>query len=159
MLSRSASDTLLRLARGFPIVALTGPRQSGKTTLARAAFPDKPYVSLENPDEREFAEQDPRRFLARFSHGAVFDEAQRCPALFSWLQGVVDERGRMGDFVLTGSAQFDLFAGVTQSLAGRVELLPLSAGEMRQSKELLLNKVSNLAIGMTNGIIPLAMKL
>ena len=135
MLPRVASDTLLRLARGFPVVALTGPRQSGKTTLARASFPGKPYVSLENPDEREFAEQDPRRFLARFPEGAILDEIQRCPALFSWLQGVVDERQCMGDFVLTGSAQFDLFAGVTQSLAGRVgrvELLPLSATEMTQ---------------------------
>jgi predicted AAA+ superfamily ATPase len=133
MLFRTASDALQRLARGFPILALTGPRQSGKTTLARACFPDKPYVSLENPDEREFADQDPRRFLARFSEGAVLDEIQRCPGLFSWLQGVVDERKRRGDFILTGSSQFDLIAGVTQSLAGRVgrvELLPLSAKEM-----------------------------
>ena len=125
----------MRLARGFPILALTGPRQSGKTTLARAIFSSKPYISLENPDEREFADQDPRRFLSRFPDGAVLDEVQRCPALFSWLQGAVDERKRMGDFILTGSAQFDLIAGVTQSLAGRVgrvELLPLSSVEMQQ---------------------------
>ena len=107
MLARIASSTLLRLARGFPVLALTGPRQSGKTTLARAVFPDKPYVSLENLDEREFAQQDPRRFLARFPDGAILDEVQRCPSLFSWLQGIVDERRVMGDFVLTGSAQFD----------------------------------------------------
>lgn len=135
MLPRVASETLLRLARGFPVLALTGPRQSGKTTLARAVFPDKPYVSLENLDEREFAQQDPRRFLARFPDGAILDEVQRCPSLFSWLQGVVDERKIMGDFVLTGSAQFDLIAGVSQSLAGRVgrvELLPLSLKEMHQ---------------------------
>lgn len=135
MLGRIASDTLLRLARGFPILALTGPRQSGKTTLARAVFPNKPYVSLENLDEREFAEQDPRRFLSRFPDGAILDEVQRCPALFSWLQGVVDERKIMGHFILTGSAQFDLIAGVSQSLAGRVGrvvLLPLSVKEMRQ---------------------------
>ena len=135
MLARIASSTLLRLARGFPVLALTGPRQSGKTTLARAVFPDKPYVSLENLDEREFAQQDPRRFLARFPDGAILDEVQRCPSLFSWLQGIVDERKVMGDFVLTGSAQFDLIAGVSQSLAGRVgrvELLPLSIGELRQ---------------------------
>ncbi len=135
MLARIASSTLLRLARGFPVLALTGPRQSGKTTLARAVFPDKPYVSLENLDEREFAQQDPRRFLARFPDGAILDEVQRCPSLFSWLQGIVDERRVMGDFVLTGSAQFDLIAGVSQSLAGRVgrvELLPLSIGELRQ---------------------------
>ena len=135
MLLRTASDTLQRLARGFPILALTGPRQSGKTTLARAIFPGKPYVSLENPDEREFADHDPRRFLARFPDGALLDEVQRCPALFSWLQEAVDERKRMGDFILTGSAQFDLIAGATQSLAGRVgrvELLPLSSVEIFQ---------------------------
>ena len=136
MIPRSASPTLRRLARGFPVLALTGPRQSDKTTLARAEFPDKPYASLENPDERLFAESDPRRFLARFPAGAVIDEVQRVPALLSWLQGVVDERRRMGDFILTGSAQFDLMAGLTQSLAGRlgrVELLPLSGVELGAS--------------------------
>ena len=133
MIPRLATSTLQRLAKGFPLVALTGPRQSGKTTLARVSFPDKPYVSLENPEERELAELDPRRFLARFVDGAILDEIQRCPALFSWLQGLVDERRRMGDFILTGSAQFDLIAGVGQSLAGRVgrvELLPFSGAEL-----------------------------
>lgn len=137
MIPRSASRALLRLAQGFPVVALTGPRQSGKTTLARATFADKPYVSLENPDEREFAQGDPRRFLARFPQGAILDEVQRCPDLLSWLQGVVDERGRMGDFILTGSAQFELIAGITQSLAGRIgriELLPLSAQELANAQ-------------------------
>ena len=134
MYARDASETLTRLAQGFPVVTLTGPRQSGKTTLARAQFPLKPYVSLENPDERDFAISDPRRFLARFPEGAILDEIQRCPALFSWLQGVVDERQRMGEFILTGSSQFDLMAGISQSLAGRVgrvELLPLSLPELR----------------------------
>ena len=133
MIPRLAHPTLERLAKGFPVIALTGPRQSGKTTLARAAFAGKAYVSLENPDEREFAQQDPRRFLARFPNGAILDEVQRCPALLSWLQGHVDERKRMGDFVLTGSQQFDLFSGISQSLAGRVarvELLPLSGAEL-----------------------------
>lgn len=136
MYVRDAAQTLNRLARGFPIVAIAGPRQSGKTTLARAQFPNKPYVSLENPDEREFALTDPRRFLDRFPDGAILDEVQRCPALFSWLQGLVDKRQRMGDFVLTGSSQFDLIAGIGQSLAGRVgrvELLPLAQSEMRQA--------------------------
>lgn len=135
MYPRQARQTLERLARGFPVVALTGPRQSGKTTLARATFPDKPYVSLENPDERDFAEQDPKRFLARFPEGAILDEVQRCPKLLSWLQGIVDERQVMGQFVLTGSAQFDLIASMSQSLAGRigrVELLPLSLIEMKE---------------------------
>lgn len=134
MYPRDAASTLSRLAKGFPVVAIAGPRQSGKTTLARMQFPDKPYISLENPDERDFALSDPRRFLARFPEGAILDEVQRCPALFSWLQGVVDERQRMGEFVLTGSAQFDLSAGISQSLAGRVgrvELLPLSLAEMK----------------------------
>lgn len=133
MIPRQATSTLQRLAKGFPILALTGPRQSGKTTLAKHVFAHKAYVSLENPDELEFANSDPRRFLARFDQGAILDEVQRCPALLSWLQTLVDERGRMGDFVLTGSAQFELIAGITQSLAGRVgrvELLPLSSQEL-----------------------------
>ncbi len=133
MIPRQAAPTLQRLAKGFPVLVITGPRQSGKTTLARALFGGKPYVSLENPQEREFAQTDPRRFLARFADGAILDEVQRCPALLSWLQQLVDERQRMGDFILTGSAQFDLLAGITQSLAGRVgrvELLPLSGVEL-----------------------------
>jgi len=138
MIPRSASSTLKRLAKGFPVVALTGPRQSGKTTLAKSVFRDKPYVSLENPDDREFALKDPKRFLQRFPSGAILDEVQRCPELLSWLQGWVDERGVMGDFVLTGSAQFDLLAGITQTLAGRVgrvELLPLSTQELSDAKQ------------------------
>lgn len=130
---RAALSTVLRLAKGFPVVALTGPRQSGKTTLSKLAFPSKPYVSLENLDSRAFAQNDPRRFLAQFPDGAVIDEVQRVPRLLSWLQEWVDDRKIMGDFVLTGSAQFDLMAGITQSLAGRVgrvELLPFSGAEL-----------------------------
>ena len=137
MYPRLAHDTLQRLAQGFPVLALTGPRQSGKTTLAQSCFPGKPYVTLENPDQREFAETDPKRFLARFPNGAILDEAQRCPHLLSWLQGVVDKNKVMGQFVLTGSAQFNLIAGVGQSLAGRVgrvELLPMSSPELQASK-------------------------
>jgi len=133
MITRDSLATLARLARGFPVLALTGPRQSGKTTLARAAFPDKPYVSLENPEQRAFALSDPRRFLAGYPDGAIIDEIQRCPELFSWLQGWVDERRRMGDFVLTGSQQFGLLSTISQSLAGRVgmvQLLPLSQTEL-----------------------------
>lgn len=133
MLARSITPTLHRLAASFPVLAMTGPRQSGKTTLARALFADKPYVSLEDPVERAFAVEDPRGFLARFSQGAVFDEAQRWPDLFSHLQGMVDADRQPGRFILTGSQQFGLLAGVTQSLAGRVgmtRLLPLAATEI-----------------------------
>jgi predicted AAA+ superfamily ATPase len=139
MIPRDAAKTLSRLAKGFPIIAITGPRQAGKTTLAKAVFGDKPYITLENPDEREFAQNDPKRFLARFPQGAILDEIQRCPELLSWLQGWVDERGLMGNFVLTGSAQLDLVAGITQTLAGRVgrvELLPLSASELAAANAL-----------------------
>lgn len=139
MIPRTALATLHHLAKGFPVVALTGPRQAGKTTLAQQAFGDKAYVSLENPEEREFAETDPKRFLARFTEGAILDEVQRCPALLSWLQGLVDTRKRMGDFVLTGSQQFELVSGMTQSLAGRVgrvELLALSSAELAATGQL-----------------------
>lgn len=133
MIPRQAQSVALELAKGFPILALTGPRQSGKTTLARAMFPDRPYVTLEDPEQREFALGDPRGFLARFAEGAIIDEAQRCPELFSYLQGHVDARGRMGDFILTGSQQFGLHSGISQSLAGRVglvQLLPFSLPEL-----------------------------
>ena len=136
MLPRAAAPALRRLARHYPVVALTGPRQSGKTTLARAAFPRKPYASLEDLDTREFAERDPRGFLDQFGAGAVIDEAQRAPGLFSYLQSVVDRDRRQGRFVLTGSQQFGLFTGITQSLAGRVglvHLLPFALSELGQS--------------------------
>ena len=139
MIPRDAAKTLSRLAKGFPIVAITGPRQAGKTTLAKAVFGDKPYITLEHPDEREFAQNDSKRFLARFPQGAILDEIQRCPELLSWLQGWVDDRGLMGDFVLTGSVQLDPVAGITQTLAGRVgrvELLPLSASELAAANAL-----------------------
>ncbi|WP_297722259.1 ATP-binding protein [Limnohabitans sp. Rim8] len=133
MIERQIAPTLLRLADSFPVLAITGPRQSGKTTLARHLFPGKPYISLEDPTERAFAAEDPRGFLARFSKGAIFDEAQRWPDLLSYLQGLVDEDRTPGRFILTGSQQFGLMAGVTQSLAGRVamsRLLPFSAAEI-----------------------------
>jgi hypothetical protein len=134
MIPRQAAAVLQRLAQGYPILAITGPRQAGKTTLAKATFPDKRYVSLEDLDERAFAEEDPRGFLARFPDGAILDEAQRCPALFSYLQTLVDAEKRMGMFVLTGSQQFGLLSNITQTLAGRagmVQLLPFSLQELQ----------------------------
>jgi predicted AAA+ superfamily ATPase len=122
------------MALQFPIVAVTGPRQSGKTTLVRQVFGGKPYVSLEDTIELSFAQTDPRGFLQRFARGAIFDEAQRWPDLFSHLQGMVDADRTPGRFILTGSQQFGLMAGITQSLAGRVglaRLLPLALSEIK----------------------------
>ena len=136
MIQRKAEKTIRTLLRGFPIVTITGPRQSGKTTLAKAIFPDKPYVSLEDPDVRLAAQEDPRSFLERFPDGAVLDEVQRCPDILSYLQTLIDADGRMGLYILTGSQQFGLMSGITQSLAGRtafVELLPFSLGELAKS--------------------------
>lgn len=129
----AASAARERLA-GFPILTITGPRQSGKTTLSRLLAPDVPYFSLEDPDTRAFATEDPRAFLRQASDGAIFDEVQRVPGLFSYLQGMVDGDRRMGRFILTGSSQFELMESITQSLAGRASmmtLLPFSLGELQ----------------------------
>ena len=136
MILRDTEAKLHRLLKGFPVITITGPRQSGKTTLARSVFADKPYLSLEDPDIRRMALDDPRAFLRRLQDGAVLDEVQRAPELLSYLQTHVDADGRMGLFLLTGSQQFGLMSGITQSLAGRtafIELLPFSIHELTQA--------------------------
>jgi predicted AAA+ superfamily ATPase len=143
MISRDALPTLHALGRGFPVVGVTGPRQSGKTTLVRAAFPELPYVNLEDPDARELALDDPRRFLGRLAGGAVLDEVQRAPPLFSYLLGIADAAPRMGRWVLTGSQQFDLMGRIGQSLAGRVgllTLLPLAQAELASQRSVGLEE-------------------
>lgn len=133
MIPRDIAPLARRLAGQYPVLTLTGPRQSGKTTLCRHLFQDKPYVSLEDPDVRRFAQDDPRGFLAGFAGGAILDEIQRAPALPSYLQTMVDADPQPGRFVLTGSHQFELMAQVSQSLAGRtavLRLLPLSLAEL-----------------------------
>lgn len=130
---RQAETVLLERAKAYPVVTVLGPRQSGKTTLCRIAFPDKPYVNLEQPDVREFAQQDPQAFLTQYPDGAVLDEIQNVPSLLSWIQVLTDSDPRAGRFVLTGSHQLQLSAQLTQSLAGRtavIELLPLSLSEL-----------------------------
>ncbi len=134
MQPRNLQPLLQKIAGFFPVVAVTGPRQSGKTTLCRATFAEKPYVSLEALDDRAFATNDPRDFLARYADGAVFDEVQNAPDLLSYLQGDVDQRPEPGRFILTGSQQLHLLAQVSQSLAGRVgmlQLLPLGFDELQ----------------------------
>jgi predicted AAA+ superfamily ATPase len=132
LIPREIEPHLLHLSKMYPIVTVTGPRQSGKTTLVRKLFPDFDYVNLEIPDVREEAQNDPRGFLLRHPAPAIFDEIQRTPPLLSYLQAIVDEVGNNSMYVLTGSHQPELQALLTQSLAGRTgiaELLPLSISE------------------------------
>jgi predicted AAA+ superfamily ATPase len=135
MIPRCSLKVVRTLLRGFPVLTITGPRQSGKTTLARAVWKNRPYVSLEEPDLRQAAQDDPRSFLDRYRDGAVLDEIQRTPDLLSYLQGIVDHDHRMGRFILTSSQQFGLMSDISQSLAGRtgfLELLPFSLPELLQ---------------------------
>jgi predicted AAA+ superfamily ATPase len=129
---RNAESRLKHFANGYPVLVVTGPHQSGKSTLVRHAFPEHHYVSLEDLDQREFAETDPRGFLNQFTEGAILDEAQRCPALFSYLQTRVDERQQPGEFILTGSQQFGLLSGITQSLAGRACIADAVTHDLRR---------------------------
>jgi len=139
MIYREMLPALLQASREYPVVTLTGPRQSGKTTLCRMAFPDKPYINLEAPDIRQFAQDDPRGFLATIPEGAILDEIQRTPDIPSYVQERVDQDPATGQFILTGSQQFELMDRVSQSLAGRtalLRLLPLSIHELKNSGRL-----------------------
>jgi predicted AAA+ superfamily ATPase len=134
LIDREISDYVRSLLGKFPVITITGPRQSGKTTLAKTLFKDMNYINLENPEEREFATDDPRGFLKRIPHGAILDEIQRAPHLLSYIQGIVDDRNWHGIFILTGSQQFELMDSIDQSLAGRtalLNLLPLSISELK----------------------------
>lgn len=139
MFDRHLLPVLQDRARQLPVVTVTGPRQSGKTTLCRLAFPDVPYRNLERPDLRDFARSDPRGFLADLPHGAIIDEIQRVPDLLSWIQADVDAQPGAGRYILTGSHQFDLSRHIAQSLAGRtalLRLLPLSIAELASGEVL-----------------------
>ncbi|MFW5854579.1 MAG: ATP-binding protein [Thermodesulfobacteriota bacterium] len=125
MIEREAASKALKLASQYPVLTITGPRQSGKTTLCRMIFGGKAYVSLEDVDERGFARSDPRGFLNRFPEGAIIDEVQRAPDLLSYIQTIVDENRKDGFFILTGSQQFELLESISQSLAGRTAMLKL----------------------------------
>lgn len=135
-LFRNIKFPLQDLLGKYPVVAVTGPRQSGKTTMLKTEFPDYRYVNLENPDMRSYAEKDPNGFLAAFDKFVIFDEAQRVPHLFSYIQSIVDDSGIMGQFILSGSQNFHLMQSITQSLAGRVaifKLFPFDHNEMKSA--------------------------
>jgi predicted AAA+ superfamily ATPase len=137
MIERTLTSKMIALAQKFQVITLTGPRQSGKTTLVRAAFPNLPYVSLEEPDIRQIALTDPRGFLSNYPAGAILDEIQNTPDLFSYIQSVVDEN-RQSQFILTGSSNFLLLEKISQTLAGRtaiLNLLPFSLEELRPGPE------------------------
>ncbi len=135
MIRRDIIESLQRVARGFPVITITGPRQSGKTTLCKTVFEKHPYANLENPEQRIFALEDPIAFLSEFPQGAVIDEVQWAPDLLSYLQGIVDDVPDAGKWILTGSQNLLLSKSVSQSLAGRtaiLNLLPLAWPEIER---------------------------
>src|SRR3990170_1748447 len=137
MIERTLTTKMISLAQKFQVITLTGPRQSGKTTLVRAAFSSLPYVSLEDPDIRRIALTDPRGFLSNYPAGAILDEIQNTPELFSYIQRLVDEN-RQVQFILTGSSNFLLMEKISQTLAGRtavLHLLPFSFNELEPLPE------------------------
>jgi predicted AAA+ superfamily ATPase len=137
MIERALSRKLRSSARKFPLVAVVGPRQSGKTTLVKTTFPDMPYVLLEDSDTRDYAINDPRGFLSDYPKGAILDEIQRAPQLFSYLQGIVDSQNKEGMYILTGSQNFILQENISQTLSGRIAmltLLPLSRSELKNTR-------------------------
>ena len=136
MIARDLTYKLKAMVAAYPVTTLTGPRQSGKSTLVKATFPDYEYVSLEDLDTRLFAQNDPRGFLATYQGRAIIDEAQRVPDLFSYIQTHVDKTDEAGMFILAGSNNFLLMEAISQSLAGRtaiLKLLPFSHREMREA--------------------------
>ncbi len=152
MIKRAIAEKILHYARRYPVITITGPRQSGKTTLCKALFPKLKYYSLENTDTRNFARNDPRSFLSgTLKGGAVIDEIQRVPELVSYIQEIADSEGKPGLFILTGSQNFHLLDTVSQSLAGRTALavlLPFSYAELYSNKAIQIDKV------LFNGFYP-----
>ncbi|KKL65625.1 hypothetical protein LCGC14_2153130, partial [marine sediment metagenome] len=144
MVKRESHDVIIELSRSFPVVTITGPRQSGKTTLAKMAFPEKEYVSMEDPGIREYAENDPIGLLNQYPEGAILDEIQRVPDLLSYIQVIVDEKQINGFYILTGSNQFEYIKSISQSLAGRtgiLKLLPFSFNEIYTNRETVVDEI------------------
>ena len=147
MIKRELSEKLAETSKKYPVLTITGPRQSGKTTLARHIFKDYQYVSLEEPDNTMMAKEDPRGFLEQYTGNLIIDEAQKVPTLFSYIQTIVDTEDKSGRFVLTGSHNFLLMESITQSLAGRCaifHLLPFSKAELEGSKPVDIDHIDDL---------------
>lgn len=152
MITRTIEPILRHLAESYPVITITGPRQSGKTTLCKMVFPEYSYVNLEAPDMRSFATDDPRGFLAAYQNGVILDEIQRAPLLLSYIQTIVDEKKIPGQYILTGSQQFEVMNTISQSLAGRtalLKLLPLSLSELCS-----LTIPANINNAILNGFYP-----
>lgn len=152
-ITRYIKNSIGQLIDKYPIIAITGPRQSGKTTFLKTTFSEYEYINLENPDNREFATEDPNGFLKRYAGKTIIDEVQRVPSLFSYLQTKVDEENQMGHYILSGSQNFHLMQNITQSLAGRVALFRLFPFDFQELKsENLLD--SNYIIPLLKGFYP-----
>ena len=142
-INREIEGEILKGVAGFPVITITGPRQSGKTTMIKHLFPEKKYISLEDPDNYEIAKTDPRGLLSKRLDGIILDEVQRVPELLSYIQGMVDKYNTPGMFILSGSQQFNLMSGVTQSLAGRTaifKLFPFNMSELGKLNESKINQ-------------------
>lgn len=152
MIHREIAHQCIKFTKQYPVLTITGPRQAGKTTLAKHLFPKKKYVNLEAPDIRRLAIEDPRSFLQQFPDGAILDEIQRVPELCSYIQTIVDDKNKKGMFILTGSQQFEISQNISQSLAGRtaiIKLLPLSMKEL-----FLYKKKKNIDFVLLHGFYP-----
>ena len=141
MIKRQLQKKCIEFSKQYPVVTITGPRQSGKTTLVKMCFPKKPYVNLEEPDKRNLAIEDPHSFLSSYPDGAILDEIQRTPDLPSYIQSIVDSSEMKGLFILTGSQQLEISHSISQSLAGRtalIKLLPFNLAELESAGKLPL---------------------
>ena len=152
MVTRILQKKCIALSKQYPVITITGPRQSGKTTLAKMSFPKKDYVNLEEPDTRKLAIEDPRGFLNSFPKGAIVDEIQRAPELVSYIQSIVDSSGKNGLFVLTGSQQFEISQTISQSLAGRTAMIKLLPFDLQEVN--VIKKQSSLDRLLLNGFYP-----
>ena len=146
MIKRTIENQILKLLQKFPVITLTGVRQCGKSTLLKALLKNYTYVSLEDPDTRDFAEFAPRDFLEKYDKHCIFDEVQRVPNLFSYIQTKVDSKNEMGQYILSGSHNFNLMNNISQSLAGRTAVLTLAPFSITEldSEKLLPNKLNDM---------------